>query len=114
MSSINMNLVVLAGNLTHDPELRHTNGGTAVTELRMAANRRFKKKDNTIGSDTVFVDVEVWGKQAESCCEWLKKGSPVLVEGRLKLDTWEKDGQRRSKLLVVGERVQFSVVREEQ
>lgn len=104
---ISLNRVFLAGNLTHDIELRHTNGGTAVSELRMAANRRFRDKSGELQDDVVFVDVEVWGKTAESCCEFLSKGDSVLIEGRLKLDRWEKDGQPRSKLLVVGERVQF-------
>ena len=108
---ISLNSVFLAGNLTHTPELRHTKSGTPVSELRMAVNRRFKDRDGVLQEETCFIDVEVWSKQAESCCSHLEKGDGVLVQGRLKLDRWEKEGQPRSKLLVVGERVQFGAQR---
>ncbi|MHC4501757.1 MAG: single-stranded DNA-binding protein [Planctomycetota bacterium] len=104
-----LNKVFLAGNLTRNPELRYTPGGTAVAQFGMAVNRRFRNRDGQMQEEATFVDIEVWGRQAETASEYLSKGSPVLVEGRLKLDTWEskQTGERRSKLRVVGERVQF-------
>lgn len=104
-----LNKVFLAGNLTRNPELRYTPGGTAVAQFGMAVNRRFKNREGQMQEEATFVDVEVWGRQAETSSEYLSKGSPVLIEGRLKLDTWEskQTGERRSKLRVVGERVQF-------
>jgi len=112
---ISLNDVFLAGNLTHTPELRHTKGGTAVSELKMAVNRRFKNREGELKEETCFVDVEVWSGQAESCCEHLSKGDAIFVTGRLKQDRWEskETGEPRSKLLVVGERVQFSLPRKE-
>ena len=101
------NKVILMGNLTKDPEVRYTPSGTAVGDVRLAVNRKFKGNDGQEKDETCFVGVTVWGRQAETCGEYLKKGSPVLVEGRLKLDEWEKDGQKHSRLGVVGERVQF-------
>lgn len=97
-----MNNVQLIGNLTRSPEVRFTPAGKAVCELGLAVTTKFKDTE-----DTCFVSVTVWDKQAETCGEFLDKGSPVLVEGRLKLDTWEKDGQKRSKISVVARRVQF-------
>ena len=104
-----LNKVFLAGNLTRNPELRYTPGGTAVAQFGMAVNRRFRNREGQMQEEATFVDIEVWGRQAETASEYLSKGSPVLVEGRLKLDTWEskQTGERRSKLRVVGERVQF-------
>lgn len=104
-----LNRVFLAGNLTRDPELRYTPGGTAVAQFGMAVNRKFKNREGQLQDEATFVDIEVWGRQAETSSEYLSKGSPVLIEGRLKLDTWEskQTGERRSKLRVVGERVQF-------
>lgn len=98
------NKVILMGNLTRDPELRYTPSGTAITDLSIAINSGKKEKD-----DTVFVDVTVWDKQAENSCEYLAKGRPVLVEGRLKLDTWDdrETGKKRSRLGVVAEKVVF-------
>ena len=105
---MNFNKVLLAGNLTRDPELKYLNSGTAVCDLRLAINRRFKRGDGEWGEETCFLDVVVWGRQGENCNQYLKKGRGVFVEGRLKLDTWEtQDGQKRSKHRVVGERVQF-------
>lgn len=100
------NRVVLVGNLTRDPELRHIPSGTAVAEIGMAINDRVKKGDQWI-DETTFVDITLWGRTAEVANEYLSKGSPALVEGRLKLDTWEKDGQKRSKLKVVGDKMQL-------
>ncbi len=104
-----LNKVFLAGNLTRDPELRYTPGGTAVAQFGLAVNRRFRNREGQMQEEATFVDIEVWGRQAEAASEYISKGSPVLIEGRLKLDTWEskQTGERRSKLRVVGERVQF-------
>ena len=101
------NRVILVGNLTRDVELRYTPSGTAVTEIGMAVNDRRKNQNGDWVEETTFVDVTLWGRTAQIASEYLGKGSPILVEGRLKLDTWETDGQRRSKLRVVGERMQM-------
>lgn len=101
------NKVMLMGNLTRDPEVRYTPSGTAVADLGLAVNRSFKGSDGQLKDETCFVRVTVWARQAENCAQYLKKGSPVFVEGRLKYDEWEKDGQKQSRLSVVGERVQF-------
>lgn len=104
----NFNKVILMGNLTRDPEVRYTPSGTAVTELDMAINRKFKKSDGQSGEETCYVNkITVWGRQAENCGQYLKRGAPVLVEGRLKYDQWEKEGQKFSRLGVVAESVQF-------
>ena len=102
-----LNRVILAGNLTKDPEVRYTPSGTAVGDLRLALNERFKQGDEWVDRP-VYLDVTVWARQAETCAEFLRKGSPVLVEGRLQRDEWEdKEGNKRSKVKVVAERVQF-------
>jgi len=101
------NKVILLGNLTRDPEVRYTPSGTAVTDLRMAMNRRFRGSDGQDRDETCFVSVTVWGRQAENCGQYLRKGRQALVEGRLKLDEWEKEGQKISRLTVTAERVQF-------
>lgn len=105
----NLNKVFLMGNLTHDPEVRYIPSGTAVADLRMAVNERYKDRDSGEWREKpVFVDVTVWRRQAETAGEYLSKGSPVLIEGRLQLDQWETDdGQKRSKLKVTADRVQF-------
>jgi single-strand DNA-binding protein len=100
------NRVILMGNLTRDPELRHIPSGTAVSEIGLAVNDRIKKGDQWV-DEVTFVDVTLWGRTAEIACEYLSKGSPVLIEGRLKLDRWEKDGQKHSKLRVTGDRMQM-------
>ncbi len=106
MSSLNR--VYLMGNLTRDPEVRYTPSGTAVGDLGLAVNETYRNKAGETVESTVFVDVEVWARQAETCAEYLYKGSPVLVEGRLKLDQWEnQQGEKRSKLRVRADRVQF-------
>lgn len=102
-----LNRVFLMGNLTHDPEVRYAPSGDAVGDLRMAINRRYKGRDGQEQEETCFVSVVVWGRQAETCGQYLKKGSQVLVEGGLKYDQWEKDGQKHSRLLVRANRVQF-------
>ena len=100
------NRVILVGNLTRDVELRYTPQGTAVTDIGLAVNDRVKRNDQWVDEAT-FVDITLWGRTAEVASEYLSKGSPVLIEGRLKFDTWEQDGQKRSKLRVVGERMQM-------
>ncbi|MEN0111313.1 MAG: single-stranded DNA-binding protein [Planctomycetota bacterium] len=100
------NRVVLVGNLTRDPELRHIPSGAAVSEIGLAINDRVKKGDQWV-EETTFVDVTLWSRTAEVASQYLSKGSPVLIEGRLKLDTWEKDGQKRSKLRVVADKMQM-------
>lgn len=104
-----LNKVFLIGNLTRDPELRYTAGGTAVADLNIAVNQRIVSRNtNERRDEVVFVSVTVWGKQAEACGEYLFKGSSIFIEGRLQLDQWEaKDGQRRNRLRVVAQRVQF-------
>ncbi len=101
------NRVVLVGNITRDIELKYTQGGTAVTEVTIAVNDRRKSATGEWVEETTFVDVTLWGRTAEVASEYLSKGSPILVEGRLKLDMWETDGQKRSKLRVIGERMQM-------
>jgi single-strand DNA-binding protein len=101
------NRVVLVGNVTRDPELRYIPSGTAVTELGLAVNDRRKNANGEWIEETTFVDITLWGRQAEIANEYLNKGSSVLIEGRLKLDTWEKDGKKNSKLRVIGERMQM-------
>ena len=101
------NRVILVGNVTRDPELRYTPSGMAVTDVGLAVNDRRKNSDGEWVEETTFVDVTLWARQAEVASEYLSKGSPVLIEGRLKLDTWETDGQKRSKLKVIGERMQM-------
>ena len=101
------NRVILVGNVTRDPELRYIPSGTAVTDLGLAINDRIKRGD-TWEDEVTFVDVTLWARTAEVACEYLKKGSCVFIEGRLKLDTWEaEDGSKRSKLKVIGERMQM-------
>lgn len=100
------NRVVLMGNLTRDVELRYTPSGTAVTDISLAVNERIKKNDQWT-DEVHFFDVTLWGRTAEIAGEYLSKGSPVLVEGRLKHDRWEQDGQKRSKVKIVGEKMQM-------
>ena len=105
----NLNKVMLIGNLTRDPELRHTPKGTAVAELGMAINRVWRDEQGQKQEDTTFVDVTLWGRQAEVAQQYLTKGNPCYIEGRLQLDTWDDKatGQKRSKLKVVGETLQL-------
>ncbi len=104
-----LNKVFLMGNLTFDPELRRTANGVAVTDLRLATNRTFIGKDGEKREEVTFVDVTVWDRQAETCCQYLKKGRAVHVEGFLKMDTWDDKttGEKKSKLKVQADRVQF-------
>ncbi len=102
------NRVLLMGNLTRDPEIRHTPKGTAVGDLAMAINMSYRTADGAEKEEVCYVDVVVWGRQAETCKEYLSKGSPIFVDGRLQLDQWEgSDGEKKSRLRVRAERVQF-------
>jgi single-strand DNA-binding protein len=104
----NFNKVILMGNLTRDPELRQTPGGTGVCEFGLAMNRVYKTQSGERREETCFVDIVVWGRQGENCARYLSKGRPALIEGRLAYDTWEaRDGSKRSRLRVVAETVQF-------
>ena len=103
------NKVILMGNLTRDPELRYLPDGTAVAKLGLAVNRKWKTETGETKEDVLFIDVEAFRRQAETIGEYLKKGSPVLLEGRLRLDTWDdqQTNQKRSKILVVADNVRF-------
>ena len=102
------NKVILMGNLTRDPELRVTPKGTAVCQIGLAVNSSYKDKEGNAREEVTFVDVDCFGKQAEVIAKYMAKGRPILVEGRLKLDTWEsKEGEKRSKLKVVLDNFQF-------
>jgi len=104
----NLNKVLLIGNLTKDPELRYTPGGTAVANLRMAINRPYKDKSGENKKETCFMTVVSWDKQAEVCNQYLHKGSPLFVEGRLQSRSWDgQDGKKRTVIEVRAERVQF-------
>lgn len=102
-----LNKVLLIGNLTKDPEVRFLPSGKAVTEIRLAINNKYKLASGEEREETCFVGVVVWGKQGEACGQYLSKGSPLLVEGRLQYDEWEKDGQKFNRLRVVADRTQF-------
>jgi single-strand DNA-binding protein len=97
--------VILVGNMTRTPELRHIPSGLAVTDFGIAINDRRKLGSGEWVEEVTFVDVTLWGRQAEVACEYAGKGTSVLVEGRLKQDSWESEGQKRSKLKVIGDRL---------
>jgi single-strand DNA-binding protein len=104
---MNFNKVMLMGRLTRDPELRYTPQGVPVADLGLAVNREY-----TAGTErrkeTVFIDVTLWRRQAEVCCQYMKKGSPIFIDGRLSMDSWEgQDGQKRTRYRVVAESFQF-------
>ncbi|HNY26630.1 MAG TPA: single-stranded DNA-binding protein [Candidatus Sumerlaeota bacterium] len=107
---LELNKVMLIGNLTRDPELSYTTSGTALAKLGLAVNRRTKNRQtNEWQDETAFVDVDAWTHTAEFCAKYLKKGSRVFVEGRLRQHSWEaQDGSKRSKLSVTAERVEFA------
>jgi single-strand DNA-binding protein len=105
---VSLNKVYLIGNLTRKPELRYTPSGTPVAEFGLAVNRHYVTANGEKRRDTCFVEVTVWRGKAELCYEQLAKGSPVFIEGRLELDTWEtRTGERRSKLRVVADNLQL-------
>jgi single-strand DNA-binding protein len=102
------NKVILMGNLTRSPELRYIPSGLAVTDVGLAVNDRRKLSSGEMVEEVTFVDVTLWGRTAEVVCQYTSKGSPLLVEGRLKLDSWDdKEGQKRSKMKVIGETIQL-------
>jgi single-strand DNA-binding protein len=105
----NFNRVILAGNLTRDPELRYTPKGTAVARIGMAINRTWKSETGETKEEVTFVDIEAWGRQGEVIAQYVKKGRPLLVEGRLRLDQWEDKNthQKQSKLKVILESFSF-------
>ncbi len=108
------NKVILLGNLTRDPELRHTPAGMAVCSFDLAVNRSFTTKTGERKEEACFITVVVWDKQAQTCAEYLSKGRQALIEGRLQQRSWETpDGQKRTKHEVVAERVQFVGARKE-
>jgi len=102
-----LNKVIIAGRLTRKPELRKTPGGVSVTDLLVALNREFVTNNGDRQQEVCFVDVVVWGKQADHCVQTLDVSSSVLIEGRLQLDVWEKEGEKRCKLRVAAVSVQF-------
>jgi len=103
----NLNKVFLIGNLTRDPELRYIPSGAAVASFGMAVNRNYTSQAGEKKQDTCFVRIVAWGRQAETCNQYLAKGSPVFIEGRLQYRAWESEGQKRTALEVTAERVQF-------
>ncbi len=109
MARMNTNIVILAGRLTRDVELKQTASGKPVAEVSIANNRKFTTESGESSEETTYVDVTVWGRTAETTAEFCKTGSPVLVTGRLSLDTWDdKDtGEKRRRMRVVAERIDF-------
>jgi len=104
----NFNKVLLIGNLTKDPELRYTPQGTAVVNLRLAVNRRFRDRNQELKEEVCFITAVVWDKQAETANQYLHKGSPIFIEGRLQSRSWEDNsGQKRNTIEVRAERIQF-------
>ena len=105
----NLNKIMLIGNLTRDPELRHTPKGTAVAEISLAINRNWRDEAGNKQEEVTFVEVTLWGRTAEVAQQYLSKGKPCYIEGRLSLDTWDdkETGKKRSKLKVVGETLQL-------
>ena len=103
------NKVILIGNLTRDPEMRYTSSGLGIVKFGLAVSRRYRTKQGEDREEVCFVDINVFGKQAENCERYLKKGSPALIEGRLQLDQWDdrETGQKRSRHTISAERVQF-------
>ena len=107
----NYNKVILIGNLTRDPELRYTPKGTAVAKIGLAINRTWRSETGEMKEETTFVDVDAFGRQAETLGQYMKKGRPIMIEGRLRLDTWEdkQTNQKRSKLKTTATSVPRSI-----
>lgn len=101
------NKVILIGNLTRDVELKYTATGTAIGKVSLATNRRWKTESGEAKEETTFVDITLFGKTAETAAKYTKKGNQLMVEGRLNLEQWEKEGQKFSKLAVIGEGIQL-------
>lgn len=107
---LEMNKVMLIGNLTRDPELSYLPSGMAIAKMGLAVSRRFTNKNGESQEEVAFIDIDAWGKTGEFCSKWFKKGTRIYVEGRLKFRTWEaQDGSKRSKLDVTADRVQFAL-----
>lgn len=102
-----LNKVILMGNLTRDPELRHTPKGSAVCDFAIAINEVYRAADGTLKEEVCYVEIVVWGRSAETCKEYLGKGSLVLIDGRLQLDQWEAEGMKKSRLRVRADVVKF-------
>lgn len=106
---LELNKVFLIGNLTRDPEVRYLPSGSAVAEFDIGVNRRFKNREGELKEETLFIRIQSYGRTAEFCGEYLKKGRRICVEGRLRSDSWEaKDGTRRTRIGVVADRIQFA------
>lgn len=107
---MNVDKVILAGNLTHDPEVRHTSKGACVTNIALALSRKWKNPEGEYMEAKVFFEVVIFGKLAEICAHALRKGSPIMIEGRHEMQMWtdKETGQKRSKLVIVGEHAHFS------
>lgn len=102
------NKIIMIGNLTKDPDYKQSTSGRGLCKLSIASNRQYKSKQtNALVQEVCFIDVDVWGPQAESCKQYLQKGRPILVEGYLKLDTWESEGQTRRRHLIVADNIVF-------
>jgi single-strand DNA-binding protein len=108
----NLNRVMLIGNLTRDPEVTNSPKGIAIAALGLAVNRVWADEENRRHEETTFIDATLWARLAEIAGQYLHRGSPVFIEGRLQLDTWEQNGQKRSRLRVIGENLQFLAKRE--
>jgi single-strand DNA-binding protein len=111
MAATNINRVIITGNLTRDPELRSTSGGTSICTLRVAVNSRRKDGDQWVDKPNYF-DVKVWGAQGENCAQYLSKGRPVAIDGRLDWSEWERDGVKRQSVDIIADSVQFLGSRE--
>jgi len=109
----NFNQVTLMGNLTRDPNLKYTTNQTPVVEFGMAVNHTFKKSDGSQGEEVCFVECQMYGKRAEVVSKYFSKGSQIFVQGRLKLEQWEKDGEPKSRIRVLAERFEFIGKRED-
>lgn len=104
---MSINVVIISGNLTRDPDLRHTNSGTAILSFGVAVNDRMKDRDGSWVDRPNFVDVTVFGRRAEALSRFLSKGAKVALSGKLRYSSWERDGQKRSKLEVIAEEIEF-------
>lgn len=107
------NRVILVGNITRDPELRTLQSGTSVTDVGLAVNERRRNQSGEWVEETNFFDLSVWGRNAEIVCQYTRRGSAILVEGKLKQDSWEQDGQKRSRVKVMVDRIQLLSARDE-
>lgn len=107
-----LNSIIIEGNLTQEPEMKYTTNGTALCSLSIAVNRYYKSGEET-KQETAFLDVECWGRIAESCSRYLSKGRGIRIVGRLKQDRWEQDGYSRSKVIIVAENVEFKPARQQ-